>query len=43
MKRVLDKLFIGFRFTHFVDMLTDDETDEVMREKKVREQVKMNI
>ena len=31
---------MDFRYTHYVDILTAEETEEVMRENKIREKVK---
>ena len=33
---------LNFRYTHYVDILTAEETEEVMRENKIREKVKVN-
>ena len=38
-KRCCLMFYFGFRFTHFVDILTQEETNEVMREKRQREAV----
>ena len=36
------EFYLGPRFDHFVDVLTEEETEEITREKKLKEAVSQN-
>ena len=39
-KRRLKNARSSYKFTHFMDILTGEENEEVMRERKIREEVR---